>query len=166
MNNLAAFSDVVNGIRQALINLNAKIDLVRADMTALQTKVDNISPSLQEAHVRQWIAELEDCISNKFATLNQQCENLKCLCTPETPNTQDEPLTIEVVQNLVDVSIAKLLEGVQPVNDFEATVDDLSNDVQEELPPSEPVSEVTIEPVVPASKTPKKTNSKRGGKKS
>lgn len=165
MNNLAAFSDVVNGIRQALINLNAKIDLVRTDVTALQTKVDNIAPSLQEAHVRQWIAELEDGISNKLAILDQQCENMKCLCTPET-NTQDEPLTIEVVQNLVDVSIAKLLEGVQPVNGFEATVDDLSNDVQEELPPSVPVSEVTIEPVVPASKTPKKTNTKRGGKKS
>jgi outer membrane murein-binding lipoprotein Lpp len=163
MNNLAAFSDVVNGIRQALINLNAKIDLVRADVTALQTKVDNIVPSLQEAHVRQWIAELEDGISNKLAILNQQCENLKCLCTPET---QNEPLTIEVVQNLVDISIAKLLEGVQPVNDFEATVDNLSNDVQEELPPSEPVSEVTIEPVVPTSKTPKKANTKRGGKKS
>lgn len=177
MNNLGAFSEVVNGIRQALFNLNTKIDTVRLEVnnlqTTVQTTVNNAPPTLQEATVRQWIAELEQSITLNLTLLEQQLkqqlDELKCKCTPPPePLEQEKPFTLEDVQNLIDTSLAKLLEGLQPLSSFETTQQVSQESKQatsDELPPTEPVTEVTIEPVVATAKTIKKNVSKRTTKK-
>lgn len=166
MNNLSAFGDVVNGIRSALFNLNIRIDSIKGEVNALQTKVNDPTSSLQEETVRQWVAELEQSINSKLLVLEQQFETLRCQCTPPEPVVVENGLTLEVVQELIDVSLAKLLEGVQPASTFEL-MDETTQvvDNQQELPIQEPVAEVTIEPVVAATTKTKKTTTRKGVKK-
>ncbi len=181
MNNLAAFGEVVNGIRQGMFNLNSKIDQVKNEVqneinilkTSLNS-INNSSPTLQEASVRQWINELEHIVATKLqqsiSDIEHQIENIKCQCsTLEQPT---EILTVETVQGLIDASLAKLLEGVQPLDNLNVPLIDTihpnppeEHKQTQELPPPEPLTDVVVEPVVPQVKTPtRKTPAKRGKK--
>jgi chromosome segregation ATPase len=170
MNNLSAFTDVINGIRQAIFSLNNQIIQLRNQLDAVSNKEHQLS-DVQD--VKSALTDLKQSTDTKFNNLSSLVDDIEklkvslaeidikvtnSLCNCNSLITESD------VQNMINKSISQLFEGVQPLSP-------LLKDNLETLPNTEtltvivepPVIVVPEEPsnVVPATKTTKKTSRKK-----
>lgn len=163
MNNLSAFTDVINSVQQAIVALNSQLiqmwsqqDEIKVSLTSFQTETESKVALLfaDVNQLKQTVAEIETKLLNCICNCNSQTT---------TPN-----ITEADVQQMIDKSIAQLLDGVtnQPLPSLVDVVNETNlNNLQEPLVVVEPpnITETVQDPV--ASQVPTPAKSKRSYKK-
>lgn len=138
MNNLSAFTDVINGLRQAIFTLNTQFVQLRTQVEELKNKqssslnLDELKNALAthqnatDTKLKDMFSQINqtetllnqqvkattdhiDLINNRLLELDAKLGN--CLCNCSSSST----LTVVDVQSLIDKSLSQLLEGVQPL---------------------------------------------------
>lgn len=133
MNNLSAFTDVINGLRHAIITLNNQFLQLRSQLDEVKNKDASI---VNVEEIKQTIIELQQFktatdtklgelsnVTNQLSTVVADVQDLKqsftgieeklttALCNCST-QSQVPTLTETDVQGLIDKSLSSLLEGV------------------------------------------------------
>jgi hypothetical protein len=146
MNNLSGFTDVINGIRQAIYSLNSQLVLLKTELeqvkdVAHKAQQQNTSQSTDcIVEVKQSLEELREQSHDNIHLLQTDVEQLKhniidvaklcetnlCKCTCVT-NVQEQShnITEADVQAMIDKSLSSLLEGVQPLASLNIDVPNL-----------------------------------------
>jgi hypothetical protein len=171
MNNLSAFTDVINGIRQAIFTLNSQIHQLRIQLDEVKnreqqgalplTEVNELKSTLfdfkQNAETKlndlSSLTNDVEKLKTSFAEIDIKVANALCNC--------NSSITEGDVQNLINKSISQLLEGVQPLSPL------LKDEIEPTLPSTE-TSTIIVEPpviaeelVAQSTKTTKKNSRKK-----
>lgn len=148
MNNLSGFTDVINGIRQAIYSLNSQLVLLKAELeqikdVAHKAQQQNTNQSTDcIVEVKQGLEKLREQSHDKIHLLQidieqlnhnindvkNLCEtnlcNCKCTCVTDVQE-QSHNITEADVQAMIDKSLSALLEGVQPIASLNIDVHNL-----------------------------------------
>jgi hypothetical protein len=171
MNNLSAFTDVINGVRHAIVALNSQFIQMRSQLDELknqegqQVNLDEIKGTLTsfqtstESKVSLLVADI-DQLKQTVADVEIKLSSCICNCSSQTTTPS---ITEADVQQMIDISISQLLEGVTnqplpPLGDVvnETNLDDIQAPLVVVEPPNitdtvpEPVSPVPTLPTTPA----------------
>jgi hypothetical protein len=176
MNNLSAFTDVINGVRQAIVALNNQFILMRSQLDELKNKegqqvnLDEIKQTLTsfqtvtETKVSSLVADVAQ-LHQTVADVESKLSSYMCSCNSQTI-TSTPNITESDVQQMIDKSISQLLEGVanQPLPSLtdivnETTLDNIHAPLVVVEPPN--ISETVSEPVEPTTSTKTKRSYKK-----
>ncbi len=132
MNNLSGFTDVINGIRQAIFSLNSQLVQLKSEVEQLKAKAQqeqntssHVDSILEVKHtVGEWREQSHENIrllQGDVEQLKQHmhdvaklCETKLCSCN-STCQEQSCKITEADIQIMIDKSLSALLEGVQPL---------------------------------------------------
>jgi chromosome segregation ATPase len=126
MNNIAAFSQVVNNFNQVISTIRLQLNEVRTEVHHINIKLQTYSDSLgkitEEATIANKYVEKIGSLEKSFATLNEQfAEKSAQLLEVNTVLSQKlereaSHLTIEQIQNMIDDSLAMFLNSITNVS--------------------------------------------------
>lgn len=172
MNNLSAFTDVINGIRQAIFTLNSQFHQLRIQLEEVKNKEEQQGalPLTEVNELKSTLFDFKQSAETKLNDLSSLVNDVEKLKTSfaeidiKVANTLcncNSCITEGDVQNMINKSISQLLEGVQPLSPL------LKDEIEHTLPSTEATTiiveppVIAEEPVAQSTKTTKKNSRKK-----
>lgn len=150
MNNLSAFTDVINGIRQAIFNINSQVIQLRTQLEEVKNRDTITDYSTFKTTTETKLADFSSVsvdvqqLKQSINDIDTQLSECICKCNASHSITQAE------VQEMIDKSLSQLLAGVQPLNSICVENDESLASIQSPVvliePPTIPLVET---PTVP-----------------